>query len=391
MSSLFGSARHSRIFKDHTALSFDYIPKSLPHREAQLKKLASLFDPVLESDLSQTAFVTGGVGTGKTVVTKYFCQELRAHGAGMNRQVDYVHINCRQRQTESMVMLGVMQHFDPNFPDRGYSLTEMMQVLKGKMASVGGHLLVILDEADSLIKRSGSDLIYMLTRFNEETQKHKGALSLILISQKYVLDQLDQAALSTFRRSNVVEFDRYDTDQLEAILSDRVPLAFRDGGVEDGVLSMIAEMAKEYGDARFAIELLDHAGRIAEEEGADSVGPEHARGAKAAIKPFITTDRLEGLDLHKSMLLMALARSVRNKAYAETKKIEDAYRLLCEEVGEKPKGHTQVWNYLTDLEAQGLISKRLNYKGASGTSAMITLTDCTSQEILKALEPKVYK
>lgn len=391
MPNVFTSIRKSKIFKDPSVLSFDYVPKTLPHRDTQLKKLASLFNPVLESDVSQTAFVTGGVGTGKTVVTKFFCTELKSYGAGMNKPVDYVHINCRQRQSDAMVMLGIMRHFDQNFPERGFSVNEMLHALRKKLESSGSIFLIVLDEADVLIKRSGSDLIYMLTRFNEEAPKHHGSLSLMLISQKYVLDQLDQAALSTFRRSNVVEFDRYNTEQLEAILSDRVPLAFKADIVEDGVVSLIAEMAKEYGDARFAIELLDHAGRIAEEAGDATVCAEHARGAKAAIKPFVTTGQLEALELHKAMLLLALARILKKKAYAETKDLEDAYRLLCEEVGEKPRGHTQLWNYLTDLEGQGLVAKKLDCKGAAGTSTMITLMDCTTQELIKALEPKVYK
>jgi hypothetical protein len=100
---------------------------------------------------------------------------------------------------------------------------------------------------------------------------------------------------------------------------------------------------------------------------------------------------LEALELHKAMILFALARILKKGAYAETKDLEDAYNLLCEEVGEKARGHTQIWKYLLDLEAQGLVAKKLDCKGSAGTIAMITLMDCTTQELIRALEPKVYK
>jgi len=36
------------VFKNRQALSFDYVPPKVVHRDAQLKRLATLFRPVLE-------------------------------------------------------------------------------------------------------------------------------------------------------------------------------------------------------------------------------------------------------------------------------------------------------------------------------------------------------
>ena len=55
------------VFKNRQALSFDYVPPKLVHRDAQLKRLAILFRPVVESNCSQNAFLFGSVWTGKTV------------------------------------------------------------------------------------------------------------------------------------------------------------------------------------------------------------------------------------------------------------------------------------------------------------------------------------
>jgi len=391
MSSLFDDVTRSRIFAKQAALSFDYIPQKLPYRDEELKKLANLFYQVLEQPVSQNVLITGTVGTGKTVATKYFCTEFKEYARGLNKLVEYVHINCRQRQTENMVMLGIMRFFDQNFPDRGFSTNEMNNYVRAKIKDRGCHFVVVLDEADVLIKKSGSDLIYSLTRFDEESQGVSGSVSLVLISQKYVLDMLDPAALSTFKRTNIIEFGKYNEKQLEGILDDRVMLAFKDGAMEDEVTSLIAAMSVEYGDARFAIELLEKAGMIAQEKGSSSVSPEHAREAKSIIKPFVTRERLEKLDHHPAILLLALARLLKKRAYATTGDLENMYKIICEETKQKARGHTQIWHYMNDLEAQGIINKRILHKGSDGTTTQITLLDMASAELELYLSEKIYK
>jgi cell division control protein 6 len=65
----------SSVIKDLRVLDFDYVPAELPHRVEQLKRLAQLFKPLL-TNIAQNAFIRGLVGTGKTAMTKHFCQSL---------------------------------------------------------------------------------------------------------------------------------------------------------------------------------------------------------------------------------------------------------------------------------------------------------------------------
>ena len=64
MSSLFDNVKRSRIFKDQSVLSFDWVPEKLAYRGDELKRLATFFYPVLESPVSQNVLITGSVGTG---------------------------------------------------------------------------------------------------------------------------------------------------------------------------------------------------------------------------------------------------------------------------------------------------------------------------------------
>ncbi len=84
-----------RIISDFTKLDFDYVPDELVHREGQMKQLFSLFRPAVETDRNQRAFLYGGVGTGKTVLSKRFCLDLKEWAKSKGKRVEFVMVNCR--------------------------------------------------------------------------------------------------------------------------------------------------------------------------------------------------------------------------------------------------------------------------------------------------------
>src|SRR4030042_2615950 len=140
----------SSVIKDLHALDFDYVPSELPHRTDQLKKLAQMFKPLFVN-IPQHAFIRGPVGTGKTAMAKFFCQSLIQIARKQDKILEYVHINCRKRSTDAMVLLGILNHFDSRFPDRGFSVQEMLEVLRKQLQRRNAQLLVVLDEVDALI------------------------------------------------------------------------------------------------------------------------------------------------------------------------------------------------------------------------------------------------
>lgn len=373
------------VFRDVSVLSFDYVPEELPHRENELKKLASIFKPVLSSQVSQNVLITGKVGTGKTVSAKYFCKHLSEFSRGEGKIIDFVLVNCRKQSTESLAMLRIVNHFDPNFPSRGFSVTDMLKTVRRAVDEKRMHLIIILDEVDVLIKRAGTDLIYNLTRFDEENMERRGSISLIMISQRYALDMLDPASLSTFKRSNVVEMSPYSQKELKDILAKRAELAFHSKVVDETIIELISDIASESGDARFAIELLWKAGMIADDEGEECITPEHVRAAKAETHPFITEDRLLELGNHQKFILIAVAELLRSDAYTTTGDLEEQYKVICEEFETKPVSHTRLWELINELSVLGFIDAKKSSKGRVGQTTLISLPDIPARVLEEEL------
>ncbi|MEM0449225.1 MAG: AAA family ATPase [Methanomassiliicoccales archaeon] len=379
--------RNSRIFKDVSKLSFDYVPEKLVHRENQLAKLWMLFRPLLEEGVSQTALLTGPVGTGKTATSKRFCLDLVREAQAKERAIDFVIVNCRQRNTESSVLLRLVTHFDERFPDRGFSSAEMLRSLRKHIDKRRIHLVVVLDEADVLLRKGAGDLVYHLSRFDEEKVAGRASLSLILVSQRQILEMLDPASASTFKRANVVVFDRYNAEELADIVADRAALAMFPEAISRECIDLIGDIASEFGDARFAIELLEKAGMLAEEESAERVTAEHVRAAKALTYSVVTESKIEELDKQRKLVLLSIARAIKGEAYVTTGEVERVYRVVAEEYGEKARAHTQFWAYLQDLANEGLISTKVaGEPSGGGRTTYISLPDIPASILKEKLE-----
>ena len=377
------------VFKDLAKLDFDYVPESLPGREDAIRWMSSTYRGLTQGANREHALLWGPVGTGKTAVAKLFARSFKTVLGKQGRPLEVVHVNCRSRKSDGLAMLGIMSHFDPHYPDRGFSVGEMLRDLKRTLDRKGCHLLVILDEVDALLKTEGSSLVYDLTRFNSEGGPAWTGISVVMISQENVLSLLDPAALSTFKQTNAYEFKPYESQTLEGIVQQRVELAFQPGAVDGDTVCLVADIvAAQSGNARLAIEILQKAGRMADDEGRQVVGPEEVRAAKAYSHDYITTSKLQQMPQHPLLVLLALARRLKKgDAYANTGAVEQAYKIACEEFGEEPRAHTQFWKYLKQLEGAGFLLSRLSGKGQAGTTQLLSIPDAPA----KAVEEKVLE
>ena len=99
----------SQIIKDEDKLDFEFVPEELPHRAKELEKLDEMHSRILDSKLARHSLITGQSGYGKTVLSKYFFQNLREDGLQKGINVELVFVNCKSSHTPTMLMSKVMK------------------------------------------------------------------------------------------------------------------------------------------------------------------------------------------------------------------------------------------------------------------------------------------
>ncbi|MHA1361585.1 MAG: ORC1-type DNA replication protein [Candidatus Freyarchaeota archaeon] len=379
------------VFKDESKLSIDYVPENLPHRERELKQLARTFRVVLEKPgSSQRVIIIGNVGTGKTALTKNFGNQISAIANKKGINLSYIHINCRRERTSFTILNRVVKTLNPKIPRRGFSTEELLQILKEILEERNIHVILTLDELDFLLKREGEQLLYSLIRLFDEQLNVAQRLSLIGIMRNEILFRhLDPSVISSLQQ-NIIRLKEYSAAQLETILSERAKEAFHMGTITIEEIRFIAEIAAMKGDARYALEILWRAGKIADAQNKTRVSPEHIREAKAGIYPVVRREALQELPFQHKVLLLAISRTLtEDRAYVTTSETEKTYRVVCEEYNIRPRKHTQFWEYLKELEKQGIITTKISGVGMKGKTTLISLQDIPTsileQEILNLL------
>ena len=64
------------IFMNDVALSYDFIPKEIPHRENEHHYIATCIKPLLDNRNGKNVFIYGNPGIGKTLAIKSIFLEL---------------------------------------------------------------------------------------------------------------------------------------------------------------------------------------------------------------------------------------------------------------------------------------------------------------------------
>jgi cell division control protein 6 len=382
---------HQSLFKDESKLDINYIPQKLPHRETQNRLLMEFFNFILRcpEKMAQRVILTGDVGTGKTALAQHFGANITSEANKRGMKFRYVHVNCREYRGSLLPILHrAVTVFRPNYPARGYGAEEILGTLMQVLDEENAHMILTLDEFDSLIEKEGSDAVYKLTRLQEMRQGKAQRLSFIFIMRELkAIEPLDESAKSTMQRS-IISLERYGKPQLVDILNDRVSMAFEYGSVPEDVVDLISELAfTETGNARFGIELLWRAGKYADAQDAGCVEPECVRMAVSSIVPGLRRCELLSLGLHEKLFLLAVARYFKEneEAFVSLSEIEKAYAVACEEFSETPNGHTQIWNYAQYFSKLGVLRTEVASVQTRGRTTRLSLPSIPAVELEKEL------
>ncbi len=366
--------RTKSIFRENREiLRPSYIPDRLPHREKQINQLASILATALRGDRPSNVMIFGKTGTGKTAVVKYIGNEMRRADAW--DQVVYFYINCEIVDTPYGVFQNVgnrfIRDFDERIPFTGLSTERVYNLLLRRIDERPRVVVIALDEIDKLVYKSGDDVLYHLTKINDDLERAK--VSVIGISNDLKFSEfLDPRVKSRLSDEKMV-FPPYNAEELKDILTQRTELAFDPHVIQNGVISLIAALAaQEHGDARRALDLLRVAGELADRKGEESITERHVQMAKNKIELDCVIEAVKSLPTHSKLILLGIIlQEEAGSVKLTTGEVYDTYCQLSKRAGLSPLTQRRVTDLISELDMLGLINAKVKSFGRGGRTKEI--------------------
>ncbi len=360
------------LFKNKEALRHSYTPNELPHRDKEIRQLANILAPALKGETPSNVLIYGKSGTGKTIVSRFICRELINTSKKIGVPVNATYVNCEITDTKYRVLAKLAKSFGAKVPFTGWPTDKVYNAFKEAIDNKKRTVVVILDEIDRLVLKSGDNVIYNLTRINSELKNARVSIVGISNDLKFT-SYLDSRVKSSLGDEEIV-FSPYNAKQLEDILRQRAEIAFKESVLEEYVIPLCAAFAaRDHGDARRALDLLRVAGELAEREGSDRVTEEHVRRANKKIEADNIAQVVRTLPTQSKLVLYSMILLEERDKNITTGEVYELYKKLCKAFSIDILTLRRVSDIISELDILGILSTRVVSKGRYGRTKEIKL------------------
>jgi cell division control protein 6 len=380
------SNEKANIFKNKEYLTERFLPEKIQHREEQTNQLARKVAPAIRGEKISNIFLFGTVGTGKTLVTKHVMSEL---GKSSNKARP-VYINCKMKKvsdTEYRLIAELCRLMGREVPATGLPTDHIYKIFFDLIDSKEQNVILVLDEIDNIVKKIGDDILYSLTRVNQDLSKAK--LSIIGISNDISFtERLDPRVKSSLSEEEII-FPPYNATQLHDILSQRAVSAFQKEAIDTGVIAKCAALAaQEHGDARKALDLLRVAGEITERSGRAKINLDCIDKAEEKLDTDRTMSIITSQPKQSLAVLASIMKLTEKGEDIQTGDIFNEYGKICATRGLKLLTQRRVSDLIAELDMLGIINTRVVSKGRYGRTRdiKIMLSEDHTEKIRKILE-----
>ena len=186
-------------------------------------------------------------------------------------------LNCKTLNSSYQVAIALVNELRPTgkeISSTGYSQQTVFNKLDEELEALGGTVLVVLDEIDSIGDRDG--LLHELPQARATGNIEAMKVGLIGISNDVAFRDRPDSQRQDRLCEHELQLPPYDAPELETILRSRADIAISDDAIEDGVIAFCATLAaRESGSARQALGLLRLAGELAESQADDRISRTH--------------------------------------------------------------------------------------------------------------------
>jgi len=420
------------IFENKEVLRPSYTPHKLPHREEQINNMATILVTALRGDTPSNILIYGKTGTGKTASAKFVSEELETTSQKYEVPCEVEYINCEVTDTQYRVLAQLANKFiNKNLgviddrieeladlqsrarddasvlADTDYDSLEALEaaledleadkdefeevpmtgwptdrVYSSFFDAVDYHervVVIMLDEIDKLVEKSGDDTLYNLSRMNSELENSRVSIMGISNDLKFT-DFLDPRVKSSLGEEEIV-FPPYDANQLRDILQARADVAFKGNALTDDVIPLCAAFAaQEHGDARRALDLLRTAGELAERDQIDDVEEDHVRQAQEKIELDRVVEVVRTLPTQSKIVLFAIILLEKNGVHnINTGEVFNIYKNLCAEIDADVLTQRRVTDLISELDMLGIVNAVVVSKGRYGRTKEISLSVPTEE------------
>ena len=387
---IFDNFDKNNIFKNKSLLQINHKPEQIPHRNEQIKQIASILAPILRGEKTSNLFLYGKTGTGKTLSMQFVRDELLKRIKKESEfEVRIEYLNCKLKKvsdTEYRILAELIKKFGEEVPDTGLPTQAVYNKFIEIIDSKKQLVVLILDEIDQTVKKISSDFLYNLTRLNSELSKTQ--IIIVGISNNLTfLDGLDPRVRSSLSEEEIV-FPPYNALQLQDILNKRSEGAFKENVLTEGVVAKCAAFAaREHGDARRALDLLRIAGELAERSNSKKILFKHIDEANEKIEKDKILDVISTEPRQFQLVLYSIIKLAEKQKDEPifTGDIYNHYQGLCAKNKCEVLTQRRISDIIQEFDMLGIINVKVISKGRGGRMREVKLA-ISSNIIDKAKE-----